>query len=145
MFVVDTNILVYAADRDADHHEVCYERLEDWRRGRTAWYLTWGICYEFLRVVTHPAVLRAPWTTPAAMEFLGVLLDSPGLDVLRPTERHASVLREVVEEVSGVRGSKLHDLHTAVLMSEHGIRTIQTHDMDFHHFGFLEVVDPVRG
>lgn len=145
MFVVDTNILVYAADRDADHHESCRARLEEWRRGASAWYVTWGICYEFLRIVTHSAVLRQPWSTPDAMRFLDALLESPGIDVLRPTARHVSVLREIVEALPDVRGSKLHDLHTAVLMSEHGIRTIQTHDTDFHHFGFLEVVDPVRG
>ncbi len=145
MFVVDTNILVYAADRDTDHHDACRNRLHEWRQGKTAWYLTWGICYEFLRVVTHSAVLREPWTTAEAMQFLDALLESPGLAILRPTERHASVLREILQGASDMRGSKLHDLHTAVLMSEHGIRTIQTHDMDFHHFDFLQVVDPVRG
>jgi predicted nucleic acid-binding protein len=38
----------------------------------------------------------------------------------------------------------MHDVQTAVLMREHGIRRIYTRDADFHRFEFLEVVDPLR-
>ena len=70
MFVVDTNVLVYAADESAPEHERCRALIERWRAGSAAWYLTWGICYEVLRVVTHPRVLRWPWTARAANDFL---------------------------------------------------------------------------
>jgi len=39
----------------------------------------------------------------------------------------------------------MHDVHTAVLMREHGIREICTRDTDFHRFPFLKVIDPVAG
>ncbi len=32
MFVVDTNILVYAANRNAPEHSRCRELIESWRR-----------------------------------------------------------------------------------------------------------------
>lgn len=143
MFVVDTNVLVYAADRRAAEHERCRTLLESWRRTGGAWYLTWGICYEFLRVVTHPRVFRQPWQLPPARQFLTSLLESPGLDVLVPTERHARVLGEVIDELPHLAGNLLHDAHTAVLMREHGIRRICTRDTDFHRFPFLEPVDPL--
>jgi predicted nucleic acid-binding protein len=38
----------------------------------------------------------------------------------------------------------VHDLHTAVLMREHGISRIVTRDADFRRFRFLDVVDPLR-
>jgi predicted nucleic acid-binding protein len=47
VFVVDTNVLVYAADRSATEHARCRELLVDWRAQATPWYLTWGIVYEF--------------------------------------------------------------------------------------------------
>jgi hypothetical protein len=143
VFVVDTNILVYAADRNAEHHDSCRTRVDAWRRSAGAWYVTWSICYEFLRVVTHRAVLRSPWSVTAATDFVDALLAAPGLAVLRPTERHRDVLREVVELVPHARGNLIHDLHIAVLMREHGIRTIQTRDTAFHRFDFVDVVDPV--
>ena len=44
MFVVDTNVLVYAADESAPEHERCRSLLQTWRLRNGAWYLTWGIC-----------------------------------------------------------------------------------------------------
>lgn len=60
MFVVDTNVLVYAADESAPEHERGRELLESWRRSNEPWHLTWGMVYEFLRVVTHRGVLVEP-------------------------------------------------------------------------------------
>jgi toxin-antitoxin system PIN domain toxin len=144
MFVVDTNILVYAANADSPFHEPSRRRLEEWRRSTAAWYLTWGICYEFLRVVTHRRVLRSPWTGAAAWRFLEAVLASPGLGLLVPTERHAAVAAGIIEESSPVAGNLWHDAMTAILMREHGISTIYTRDADFRRFPFLQVVDPVR-
>jgi hypothetical protein len=143
VFVVDTNVLVYAADTSAPEHDRCRTLLEAWRRQRGAWYLTWGICYEFLRVVTHPRVLRRPWTSAAAWEFLNAVFASPGVEMLSATERHADVLMQTLREVPGLAGNLWHDAETAVLMREHGIRRICTRDTDFHRFPFLESVDPL--
>lgn len=143
MFVVDTNVLVYAADESAPEHERCRTLVEGWRRQSGAWYVTWGICYEFLRVVTHARVFRHPWTIDAGVRFLAALQESPGLSVLAPTDRHARVLADVVADVPGLSGNLVHDTHTAVLMREHGIRRICTRDTDFHRFPFLEPIDPL--
>lgn len=115
--------------------------MERWRHQSAAWYLTWGICYEFLRVVTHPRVFRSPWTVERAWGFLAAILAAPGLAILVPTERHASVLVEVIAQVPHLAGNLLHDAETAVLMREHGIRRICTRDTDFHRFPFLEPID----
>jgi hypothetical protein len=143
VFVVDTNVLVYAADGDAPEHARCRTLLEGWRRQSGAWYLTWGICYEFLRVVTHRRVLRQPWSAPAAWQFLAAVLAAPGLAMLVPTERHGAVLETVVAELPHLAGNLIHHLTTAVLMREHGIHRILTRDADFHRFPFLEAVDPM--
>lgn len=107
-----------------------------------AWYTTWPIVYEFMRVTTHARVLRKPWTAHQAWSFVQALLASPGLGVLTQTGRHADVAAEVIRELSHLAGNLMHDMHTAILMREHGIRRIVTHDMDFHRFKFLEVVGP---
>ena len=143
MFVADTNVLVYAANLDSPAHERCRALLEEWQKRRGAWYLTWGICYEFLRVTTHPQILRRPLTAIEANGFLAALQTSPGLQMLGPTERHADVLAEVIHEVPLLAGNLIHDAHTAVLMREHGIRRICTRDTDFHRFAFLEPIDPL--
>lgn len=142
MLVVDTNILVYAADKDSPFHTPCRNWLERQRTRPDAWYTTWPIVYEFLRVTTHPRVMRHPWNVPAAWEFVAALLASPGLGILVPTQRHAEVAAEVFAELPNIAGNLLHDAHTAILMREHGIRRICTRDTDFQRFPFLEVVGP---
>jgi len=143
MFVVDTNVLIYAADRDSPFHGSCREQLEGWRRQKAPWYLSWGICYEFLRVTTHPKVFRRPWPASSAWEFLAAVLAAPSLSILLAGEHHAQLLRETLDELPHLQGNVLHDAHTAVLMREHGIQRIVTRDTDFHRFPFLTVVDPV--
>ena len=142
---MDTNVLVYAADVRAPEHERCLALVKRWRQGSAAWFVTWGICYEFLRVVTHPRVLRNPWTARDAHGFIEALIASPGLEVLVQTDRHRDVLREVMRDVPGIAGNLWHDTETATLMREHGVRRICTRDTDFHRYGFLEPIDPLTG
>lgn len=144
MFVIDTNVLLYAVDADSEFHGPCRELLERARGQATPWFLTWGICYEFLRVATHPRVYRNPLTSKAAWGFIRTLLACPGLSLLIATRRHPTVLGQCLDELQEARGNLVHDLHIAVLMREHGIARIVTRDSDFHRFRFLEVIDPLR-
>lgn len=144
MLAVDTNVLVYAADADSPFHAPCRAWLERQRARPDAWYTTWSILFEFLRVTTHPRVMRRPWSAPAAWKFVTALLASPGLAVLVPTQRHADVAATVITEFPHLTGNLFHDAHTAILMREHGIGKICTRDADFSRFTFVEVIDPVQ-
>lgn len=143
MFVVDTNVLVYAANASAPEHPICRSKLDAWRAGTFPWCVTWPILYEFLRVVTHPRVFADPWRVADAWRFVDLLLASASVQVLVQTPRHAGTAAGVLQETAGLSGNLLHDVHTAALMREHGIRRIYTRDVDFHRFKFLEVVDPL--
>jgi toxin-antitoxin system PIN domain toxin len=144
VLAVDTNVLVYAADVHSQFHPACREWLDRQRKRASAWYVSWPIVYEFLRVVTHPRIMRQPWITAKAWEFVISLLASPGLDVLVATQRHTDVAGEVLSELPHLAGSILHDAHTAILMREHGVRQICTRDTDFSRFPFLEIIDPLQ-
>lgn len=143
MFVVDTNVLVYAANKDSPEHQQCREAVETWRRQTTPWYLTWGIVYEFLRITTHPSVLSKPWSLKSSWKFIGAILVSKSVGILIETDRHENILSELINEIPALSGNMLHDAHTAALMREHGIGKVVTRDTDFHRFKFLEVVDPL--
>ncbi|MCY3700336.1 MAG: PIN domain-containing protein [Gemmatimonadetes bacterium] len=138
----DTNVLVYAASKNSEFHLPCRQQLDEARRGPSPSFLTWSVCYEFLRVTTHPQVMPSPWRTGEAWRFLSELLNSPGVDLLTATPRHAAVLARTVEELPEIRANQMHDLHTAVLMREHGVSRICTRDAGFRRFPFLTVIDP---
>ena len=143
MFVVDTNILVYAANKTSPEHARCRSQLEAWRSLAGAWYLTWGICYEFLRVTTHPRVLERPLAAVDAWGFIQSVLASPGVSMLVPTMRHQAVVTELIGLVPELRGNLMHDATTAAWMREHFIRRIYTRDAAFHRFPDIEPIDPL--
>ena len=142
MFVLDSNVLIDAANRASDFHEPCRRTIERCRTHASPWYISWPICYEFLRVSTHPHVFPKPLSLSIAWQFVETLLSSPSAAVLVPTNHHPELLSEIVAETPYLRGNILHDVHTAVLMREHGIRRIYTRDLDFHRFPFIKVIDP---
>jgi hypothetical protein len=143
MFLVDTNVLVHAADRSSPFHDPCQAALAHWEGHASHWFVTWSIVYEYVRVVTHPRVIRPPQRALAAWETVDRVLASPGLMVLKETHRHSAVAAEVLREVPDVAGNFVHDAHIAILMREHGVRRIYTRDVAFRRFPFLEVIDPV--
>ncbi len=143
MFVVDTNILLYAVNPDSPDHQRARASVEEWRAGDRSWFVTWNIIYEFLRVSTHAKVFPRPLTLPQARAWIAALLTSGSSGILHPTDRHAAILSELVTQHPRLKGNIVHDLHTVVLMREHGVLEIRTADTDFHQFPYLQVINPL--
>lgn len=91
------------------------------------------------------ASIPKPLTARQALDFLTPLLDSELVTVLRPRARHCQLMQETIEKFGKPAGNIFHDLHTAILMREHGVSEIMTADTDFRKFTFLTVTDPVHG
>ena len=145
MFVVDTNLLLYAVNAGSPEHPTAAAEIERYRQGGDLWFLTWGIVYEFLRVSTHRSVFERPLRLAEAWAWIEVLRAGRGFRILAETERHPDVLGELAARHPRLAGNPVHDLHTAALMLEHGIAEIRTADTDFHQFLFLRVVNPLVG
>jgi toxin-antitoxin system PIN domain toxin len=143
-FLVDTNVLTYAVNRDCGEHGAAREALERWLSGPEPWATAWHLVYEFLRVSTHPRVFPRPLSAAQALAFLEPILASDLVTVLVATPRHEEVMRATMAEFGRPAGNIFHDLHTAVLMREHGVGEIMTADTDFRKFRFLKVTDPVH-
>ena len=141
MVVVDTNVLVHASNSASAHHDVCRAYLSSLRAGATAWFLTWNVLYEFVRIVTHPRVMITPWDPAPAWSFIWSLMASDSCEVLMATERHADVVAEFFAEFPDTRGNLVHDARTVIHMREHGVLTVCSFDRDFLRFG-VRVVEP---
>ena len=143
MFVVDTNVLLYAVNRRAPEHEVCRGLVEGWRRRTEPWHLTWNVLYEFLSVATHPNTFERPWSGWEALDFIDWLREAPSLTLLDHSPAHSEVLARLVDNVMLLSGGQFHDAHTVALMHEHGVRTVYTRDADFRRFVGIQVIDPL--
>ncbi len=144
-FCVDTNVLIYAANRNCAEHPAARAALDSWLRGSAPWCVSWGIVYEFLRVSTHARVFDRPLTAAQALSFIQVIITSSQVAVLVATARHQELLQQTIAEVGRPAGNLFHDLHTAVLMREHGVPEIRTVDADFKRFRFLKATNPLLG
>ena len=60
MLVLDTNVLFYAVDGDSPFHAVRRYLVSRARRNGSRSFVTWSICYEFLRVTTHADASISP-------------------------------------------------------------------------------------
>lgn len=142
--VIDTNILLHAANRAAPEHPLASRFLSGAANSPDRWYLTEGILYEFLRVATHPRVFPSPLTWREAMAFVRPIAEHPSFAVLAAGVRHVGLLDSELAALNYPSGNLFYDIRTVVLMREHGIRTIYTADTDFLQFRGIEVVNPMQ-
>lgn len=142
MFVVDTNVLVYAVNEYAPENQACRAFLDGWRRRTDPWHIAWSVVYEFLSVTTDRRTPR-PLSAQEASSFIESLFASPALSVIDHTPSHGLALGSLVGDVPTLQGRFLHDAHIVALMREHGVRTIYTRDSFFRLFPGLEVIDPL--
>jgi toxin-antitoxin system PIN domain toxin len=143
--VIDTNVLPYAANADAEEHDAAHQFLTEVGRANGPWYLTDGIAYEFLSVSTHPKVFPSPLVWREALDFLRPFVAADNVRFLRAEDGHWSLLADVLSALTRPSGNLFFDVRTVVLMREHGIRCIYTTDTDFLQFADIEVIDPLRG
>lgn len=142
--LIDTNLLLYAANADAPEHGITYNFLMEAGQSAGRWYLTEGIVYEFLRVATHPRLFPRPLTKQQALAFLAPFWSTPTFTILTAGDRHWELLKQEVNAIPHPVGNLFFDIRTLVLMREHGIRTVYTTDTDFLQFKGIEVVNPLQ-
>ncbi len=142
--IVDTNILLYAANKDADEATGARSFLSQAAGSADQWYLTEGILYEFLRVATHARVFDHPLSWREALDFLSPFLASPRFQIVYGEEGHWHLLQLVLDNLNHPAGNLFFDVRTVTLMREHGIREIYTTDSDFLQFPDIRVHNPLR-
>ena len=142
MFIVDTNVLLNAANGDAVDHSRSKEALESYVAENVNFALTWGIVYEFFRVGTHKKVFSKPLSFDQAYGFITQLITNLNCQLITESNIHNRVMHECRNEVHRLSGNIIHDFHTAVLMKEHGIKEIITFDTDYRAFPWIKSREP---
>lgn len=143
MKLIDTNILVYASIPFFDEHEVAKTLLEQVASQKTRHCITWINMFEYLRVVTHPKLIRPkPLGIEQALANTRSLLDQPAVTRIDPGPDHLLYFAEVIKQVAPVRGNFVHDCRIAAVMKEHGVREIITRDNDFRKIPGFSVTNP---
>lgn len=142
MKLIDANILLYAYDRSASHHEPCRRWLEAALNGGELVGLPWQTLLAFVRLSTHARVVRQPASVEQACAIVTAWLEHPNVVVPGPLDRFWEILRGQLTEAQ-VAGPLVTDAALAALALEQGAVLCST-DKDFRRFDGLRIEDPLH-
>lgn len=140
MQLVDANVLLYAVNEDAEHHEAARRWLDDALSGESTVGFAWVVLLAFVRLSTNPAIFEHPLALDEAVVRVEAWLGATPAVVLEPGPRHLTRLRELLGS-AGAGRNLVTDAHLAALAVEHRA-TVVTFDRDFERFAEVRVVRP---
>jgi toxin-antitoxin system PIN domain toxin len=140
--LVDANVLIYAVNSDAPHHERSRRWLESALSGTEPVGLTWGVLLAFLRVTTRSGIQDRPLSVDEALVYVDSWLDQPSVELVVPGPNHWSILRALMA-TTGTAGNLTSDAHLAAHALEGGWTLVST-DHDFRRFSGLNVLNPAN-
>jgi toxin-antitoxin system PIN domain toxin len=138
--LVDANVLIYAVNSDAAHHDRSRRWLESALSGTEPVGMTWGVLLAFLRVTTRRGILERPLPVDEALAYVDSWLNQPSVALVVPGPNHWAILRRLIN-ASGTAGNLTSDAHLAAHAVEGGWTLVST-DNDFRRFGGLNLLNP---
>lgn len=132
MKLVDANVLLYAVNEDAVHHETARRWLDDALGGGDTVGFAWVALLAFVRLATKEGLFARPLSVEAAMAQVEDWISAPGGRVIHPGANHSAVLTQCLTEV-GRGGNLVNDAHLVALAREHRAQ-IASYDNDFSRF-----------
>lgn len=141
MKLVDVNVLLYAVDESSPHHALAKPWLERQLSGSETFAFAWAVLLAFVRLATNPRVFADPLTAQEALDLVDSWVEQPSATVVHPTERHSSLLRELLAPL-GTAGNLASDAHLAALSIEHGAELCSI-DSDFARFPRVRWTNPL--
>ncbi|MFZ4434110.1 MAG: TA system VapC family ribonuclease toxin [Microthrixaceae bacterium] len=135
MKVVDANVLLYAVNEDARHHERSRAWLDSALSGGDTVGFSWVVLLAFIRLVTRSDLFERPLSAESALDCVDAWLACRSAVVLEPTAAHLRLVRDLLESV-GRAGDVVNDVHLAALAIEHrGV--VVSFDRNFERFDGL--------
>ena len=141
MILPDINLLVYAYNTDAPHHDEARRWWEACLSKSGTVGLAWVVVVGFVRIMTSRVVLTDPMGPVEAIGHARSWLERPQTQVLVPGPRHLEILTDIMS-ASGASGRLTTDAHLAALAIETQ-SVLHSNDADFSRFPGLSWKNPL--
>lgn len=141
MILPDVNILIYASDRGSKFHPAAIEWLEK-AFSEDEVFLTWHTITGFLRILTHPTILKNPMTISKAVGIVDRWLELDNVHLVSLEKTNWKAFSSLLVE-SGANGNLVMDAHLAAMAMSSGAR-LATTDRDFRRFSGIRLLDPIN-
>jgi len=140
---VDTNILLYAANEDADEHAVCNAFMQAIVDTPKGWVVADQVYFELYVALRNPKVMERPMSAAQASDHVSTLRNELGL-------MHCGYSPECWNRAIVSMGAddfpfrRTHDAVLAATLLAHGVKVFYTRNTkDFMAAGFDKIVNPV--
>jgi uncharacterized protein len=130
--LLDANVLIYADNLEAEHHETARRWLSTALAGSESIVVPWICAVAYLRIATNPRAMTAPLDLGEALDFLRRLLSSPRVISAEPDQLHLDRLGALLA-ATGIGGNLVNDAHLAALALQYDA-TVVSYDNDFSRF-----------
>ncbi len=142
MYLIDANILIYAANDQSPHHQKAVDWLGRAFEGPSQTVgLPWMSVLAYLRIASNARLYRTPPSPEDLLEVVDDWLERPAAWIPAPGPRHRVHLERQLRE--GDATSRLvSDAHLAALATEHAL-TVVTADRDFGRFESVKSLNPL--
>jgi toxin-antitoxin system PIN domain toxin len=139
MILVDANLLIYASAPESTQHQAAKRWLDERLNGSSRVALPWPSLLAFMRIVSNPRLFEGA-SLPLARAQVQSWLDLPTTWIPSPTEEHARILGELLDDEHSHR--LVPDAHLAALAIEYGL-ILCSSDGDFGRFRNLRWQNPL--
>jgi toxin-antitoxin system PIN domain toxin len=141
MILPDINVLIYAHNIRANHHEKARDWWNGCLGGNDGVALAWAVVLGFVRITTHPRVFPNPMNPAEALDRVEEWLSLPHFHMVEPSKNHFSVWAGLLKGL-GTAGDMTTDAHLAAIAIERGL-ILHTTDADFSRFPGLKWTNPL--
>lgn len=133
MAVVDANVLIYAVNTDAPHHDRARQWLDQALSGAELVHFDWIALFAFVRLTTREGLFPRPLTVDQAFTRVHAWLAQPSALVVHPGPDHAALVRRLLAGAGAGGGNLVNDAHLAALAIAQDCPVV-SFDRDFARF-----------
>jgi predicted nucleic acid-binding protein len=124
---IDTNVLIYANNRESPLCEVARETLDELTRSGHTPFVSNQVIREYLVIMTRPGFIEKPIPLESAIEDARRMMKE--FSLLFADRDSLDKLMELIRKYE-IRGKRIHDASIVSLMLTNGITDILTHNID---------------
>lgn len=141
--LLDTNVLIYAADRSAAFHEVAEALCNRGLRGEVSVAVSPQILMEFFAVITSPRRVARPQTPAVAREEMRKWVQARTVQKIFPTHDAITRVLMLLEAHPNVTQQDIFDCHLVATMQANAVTRIYTYNRQhFLRFEGIDVLTP---
>ncbi|CAN5374994.1 type II toxin-antitoxin system VapC family toxin [soil metagenome] len=140
---VDTNILLYAANEDAEEHQPARKLIAGALQEPSKWIVADQVLFELYQALRNPGILQNPLSPEASAERLDFLHKQSGFLRCRYDAHCWNPVYEILSRPETPR-QRTFDVVLGVTLARNGVTHFYTRNTkDFAGIGFKEVINPI--